>query len=207
MERASAHSRSILGKSTLDMKRRVDWLLVALLAASLMGNAYLLGERGARQTTIDRVSDPLPAQRAAVGDVLPPISGLLVDGTSVQVDYAGVKPTVLYYFTASCIWCARNAESVRALAATIGPNYRFVAVTTAGASVTESVAKGVPPQAVVGGVSGPQLRAAGLTVTPMTLVVEPGGKIRNAWAGAFTGNTHREIEATFGIKLPLVMPQ
>src|SRR5579872_4591467 len=39
-----------------------------------------------------------------------------MNGKAATIDFGGSKPTIIYVFRPSCVWCRRNSESVNSLA-------------------------------------------------------------------------------------------
>jgi peroxiredoxin len=134
------------------------------------------------------------------GDSVPALSGTLLSGDPVRVAFE--RPTVLYFFSPSCGWCERNFDNVATIANQSGKSYDFIAVATDDNGLDTYVSerhlkwrivKDVPAQVRT------QYRVAG---TPTTIVVAPGGKVSNAWAGAYVGESAKEVEHAFQVTLP-----
>src|SRR5262245_33290440 len=69
-----------------------------------------------------------PVVPAVVGTSVPALSGRSLQQTPLRIDYE--QPTVVYYFSPTCAWCARNWSNVKALANGIHDRYHFVGVST-----------------------------------------------------------------------------
>jgi hypothetical protein len=182
------------------VRKRLDWVLVALLGVSACLNVYLVTSRAtpAAPGKVARTSPP-PLE---VGATLPPLSGKRLDGTAVTIDYSGAVPTVIYHWSPSCLWCQRNAENIKTLTAAIAGRYRVVAVAAGPVSDAEAIKLGLSPAIVIANVSTSFLRSAHLNVTPETIVVGDDGKVTRVWTGAFSGTGRAEVEEFFSVTLP-----
>jgi peroxiredoxin len=144
---------------------------------------------------------PRPPLPYKIGETLPPFTLKTPEGQTVRVDWTGPGPTVLYVLRPDCVWCARNLASLRALrgAAT---SYRFIGVSLPAAGLREYLEQtqlGFPVYAVPDMKS---VRALRLNATPETIVVSPSGIIQKVWLGAYSKKVRKDVEATFGVKLP-----
>src|SRR5690349_10242991 len=124
----------------------------------------------------------------------------------VRLEFHG-RPAILYTFSPSCTWCERNLANARLLATSSAPSYAFVAVALGeeglGAYVEQrglewTIVKDVPPEVRL---------AYKMFSTPYTVVIDPSYTVLHAWRGAFGGTVARDVENSFGVKLPgLVTP-
>jgi hypothetical protein len=172
------------------MRKRFDWLLVAMLAVSVCGNVYFAGRLSASS------SQPPQPTLTAIGDTVPLVDGLRVDGTRAKVDFQDLRPTLIYYFSPTCIWCDKNAAQVKHLIEQVGDRYKVIAVAATRVTAEEATEKGLKPELVISQVPVSTLKKAHLAVTPMTLLVAPGGEVSGVWSGAFTKSTVSEILGT-----------
>jgi hypothetical protein len=97
---------------------KYDWALLALLALSLTFNILI-----AFRFTMARSNTPeVKAKRTngapalSVGSAMPPLTVHRLDGGSETITWGDpARPTLLYVFTPSCRWCARNAKNLKML--------------------------------------------------------------------------------------------
>jgi hypothetical protein len=188
------------GEPPRPAQTRYDWFLLLLLSVSLLTNVVLgLGLlRAARHAT---GSAQAARPTLAVGAPVSSIEADRVGGGRETLQFSDhSRPTVLYVFTPSCIWCARNLENLRALSRLSSAG----AIRLIGLSLDPDVADYVRRERLDFPVYVPSaaaIKALGLGVTPHTMVVA-GGQLEHAWRGAYSAAVGREIEARFGLSLP-----
>lgn len=191
--------------STPPSASRSDWFLLTLCGLSLTANVLLgigyirLSSGGA---TVGAGVSPPRASGPAVGVQLPPLEAERLGGGPESVRYAdGERPTIVYVFTPSCQWCARNLANLKALTAHAKSDYRVVGVSL-DPNVEDYVAKMKFDFPVYVNAAPEVVTAYGMGPTPQTLVVSPSGKVLKSWIGAYAGATEGDVEATFGLTLP-----
>lgn len=180
---------------------RYDGLLLLLLAVSLAGNllfGYLLfgSPQGAERR--QAVSSPLPT-----GTTLPPLRVQNIEGESEMIEFGDASgTTILYVFTPTCLWCARNLNNVRA----VSDRARQLGIRLVGLSLDSNVQHYVEserfPFSVFVLPDDATREAYGLGVTPQTFVISPGGVLVKEWRGAFAGEIGKEVEEWLGTRLP-----
>lgn len=165
----------------------------AVLAVALL-TGLLLDQRW--QATHPHLAQPLKR-----GEHLRAVLLEGLDHGSVPITWsADGRPTVLYVFSPSCVWCKRNIEAAKALARGSSPSYRFIGVSLTLDGLGEYLGKvnlGFPVY-----VAGPAAAALKLKATPETIIVSPGGVVVKVWLGAYMEGTLADVERTFGVKLP-----
>lgn len=98
-----------------------DWALIVLLGASLGLNVFLGSHH--------RHSRPASRPSLSLGARLPSLSAEDIAGWKTRIDWAtDSRPTLVYIFSPSCIWCARNFESMTALTEHVKENYRVIGI-------------------------------------------------------------------------------
>ncbi|MBK9167491.1 MAG: redoxin domain-containing protein [Bryobacterales bacterium] len=144
----------------------------------------------------------------AVGTHLEPLVASDLDGRQVVVDFAATEvPTVLYVFSPQCVWCERNVENIRELAAQVKGRYRFVALSTSSQSIAEYVRVRQFDFDVLINPSASVVKTYRLGPTPQTLVVAPGGRLTQNWQGAYADDMKGRIEQFFALQLPGLQEQ
>ncbi|HET8925251.1 MAG TPA: TlpA disulfide reductase family protein [Candidatus Acidoferrum sp.] len=137
------------------------------------------------------------------GTFAPPLRLKGLDGRTVELTYAdGGRPTLLYIFTPSCSWCARNLDNFKALVDKESGQYRFISLSLSEEGLAEYVARNNLSVPVYCGLSPETLATYKLGNTPQTIVVSPKGKVLQDWVGAYVGEQKSQIEAFFHITLP-----
>jgi hypothetical protein len=169
-------------------------LVPVLLIISCLGNIWQLtvrptnGDSSLRRTYPDQ----------AVGQVLPPLTVRDPAGNDNVIEYRQVtSPTVLYIFSPSCSWCERNFSRIKQLAQLNKRGFRFIAVSLVSDGLPQYIGAhplGIPTYS---NRSSASILTYGLTSTPQTLVVMPGGKLVKRWNGAYIGKLQAEIEKYF----------
>jgi peroxiredoxin len=177
---------------------------IVLLLASISLNVAL----ALRVRSFVRFQSTRAAERLVkVGTAVPPIAAKRLDGHQEVLSYDKTgQPTVLYVFTPTCIWCARNLNNLKALMDKHGAEYRFIGLSLSEEGVAQYVARnslGVP---VYSGLSPETLKTYKLGSTPQTIVISPEGKVLQDWVGAYAGPQKSEVEAFFHITLPGLIP-
>jgi hypothetical protein len=120
----------------------------------------------------------------------------------MQVFVGTSLPTVLYIFSPTCGWCARNLSNIRALAAARSSSFRFIGLSLSGPKLKDYAANtrlGFPIFEIK---SYAAIKGLPLGGTPQTLVVSPTGRVIKNWPGAFMGDQETQVEEYFGVKLP-----
>jgi hypothetical protein len=173
--------------------------LLALLGCSLSLNsivAYrLLVPRGA--------GGGYARGRLQPGTRVPAIEVTDLDGAKVQVRWSDdPRPTVLYVFSPTCIWCARNVASITKLAAAREREYRFIGLSLSAHGVRELVQSTGIVFPVYTNPPNPLVAALKLGSTPETLIVTPGGVVVRTFYGAYAGPVKQEVEAAFSVQIP-----
>jgi len=171
-----------------------SWLPVCLLGVSLGANVYL----GIKMDHPAVVS----TARIKLGDRFPVVAAETLAGNQVRLGWASnTGQTVIYVFSPTCIWCARNLANIQALALNRGSRFRFIGVSLTKTGLHEYLAKNNLPFPIYS-IDAKTAKETKLTGTPEMIVVSREGKVERDISGAFTGPTQKEVEAAFDIHLP-----
>lgn len=174
------------------MKKLPDLFVLALLALSLAANVYLYRQL---PSTIK------PVSALARGQHVPELVGKDSVGQPLRFSYAQ-RPAILYTFSPSCIWCARNLNNARLLASATAQSYDFLAIPLDERGLDAYLAKNELHWTVVRGMSEELRKSYGLGGTPETIVIGVGGMVQNVWMGGYTATVMQDIRQTLGIQLP-----
>jgi len=177
-----------------------SWLPVGVLGLSLAINVYL-GYR----------LDATPAVRTVAhvkaGESFPRLSAEGPRGERVNIDWpSSGNETVLYIFSPSCIWCARNLNNIKAIVAARGLSYRFIGVSLTRTGLPEYLAKNSLPFPVYS-IDAATAKTAKLGGTPETIVISRDGRVQRDISGAFTGISQQQAESLFKLHLPGLIVQ
>jgi len=173
---------------------------LAALALSLGVNVYL-------GLVIVRPKGGPSAHSMSVGAAFPALTLHDLSGKEVRVVWPSSdnKPTVIYIFSPTCIWCQRNLENFKAMGDPARSEYRFLPISLTSSGLSRYVQKYglvfpvfAEPVAAQGG-------AFAYSGTPETLVISPNGTVKRVWRGAFTGSVKSEVESYLGLRLPGVI--
>lgn len=112
------------------------------------------------------------------------------------------KPTVIYVFSPSCVWCERNASAVRSLAAQAPGRYTLVGLSLSSEGLSEFISKHRMDFPVYKDLADPLVKLYAIGMTPEVLVLRPDGRLVARWRGAFfRGDTKALIERFFSVKI------
>ena len=105
------------------------------------------------------------------------------------------RPTVLYAFTPTCVWCERNLNNARALAQKVSPTAEFVGIALQSAALDEYVARAqLEDWTILTDLDDATKEAFGLGNTPQTIVVDVGGRVKHVWTGAYIGSVADQVK-------------
>lgn len=173
--------------------------VLALLVASVSMNV-ILAHKLRQVKPVARMTAEPPLQS---GVTVPPFDAIDLRGQSRRVAYSEVsQPTVLYIFTPSCSWCARNLDNLRELTSRRSSEYRFIGVSLTKDGLNEYVTAQGLKIPILHGLSDEIRKTYKLGATPQTIVVSPNGEVMKDWVGAFGGPQKSDIESYFRITLP-----
>jgi len=138
-----------------------------------------------------------------VGAIVPPITAKRADGKIETIAYSSSdRPTVLYVFTPSCIWCERNLDNIKQLAKLKDEEYRFVGLSLSDRALSSYLATTGLALPTYTNLSKDAVEAYKLHGTPQTIVVSPQGRVIQNWMGAYIGDKKSQVESFFGVSLP-----
>jgi len=181
----------------MNKDKRYGLALSLLLLASVSVN-FILARKLNRLTVLSRLDGALE-----IGASAPPLKVSDLSGRLTQINILGQsKPTVLYVFTPSCIWCRRNESSIKYLADHAGQQYRFIALSLTHVGLPEYVRKHELGFPIFCDPDDQTLSVYKLSSTPEMLVVSLRGNVLKNWVGAFAGRTQTEINNFFSVNLP-----
>jgi hypothetical protein len=183
--------------------KRFDRFLVLLLAGSLALNVYL----GWCLKKSNNASAP-PALKLTANDTVESFLASNLEGKFERIEFTSTgRPTVLYIFTPTCHWCARNKGNISALVQNSGDKFRFLGVSLAQNGLSEYVRKNSVGCPTYTNLTPDTINELGLGNTPQTIVVSSEGRVLKNWSGAYGGKMQREIEEYFQVTLPGLLPE
>ncbi len=180
---------------------RADWFVLALLAVSLAVNV-ILGFAVMRMAGAAGQSAGAQASGPSVGSTLPPFSAERFGGQREQIAFSSERrPTLIYVFSPTCAWCARNLDNLKTVLSAAGSTHRVIGLSLS-PDVEDYVKETQLAFPVYVNPSKDMFEAYGLGPTPLTLVVSPEGRVVKSWVGAYAGAMRKEVESYFGVQLP-----
>lgn len=181
-------------------RSRDTWFMFAFLGVCVYCVMLLRGLRESRPTEASSV--------LTVGQKLSNLSVTDSSGHAARVAWgADTRSSLVYIFREGCVWCSRNMANIRSLAAAAEPRYRIVGLALSDMQLRDYVTQNkltLPVYEDAKNADGTPFEADG---TPETLIVSPSGVIRQRWLGAYAGDTEKQIEQVFQIRLPGLSPE
>lgn len=180
--------------------RRYEIALLAIVLISIALNLLLSRQVVRLRDTIAHLKSE---GRLAVGASLPPFQAFDLNGRTVTVAYSEEsRPTLLYVFSPSCGWCARNLPNIRHLAATVKGEYRILGISLSNQGLEKYIREAGIDFPVLTQASPDSLEAYKLGGTPQTLVISAQGTLLKNWIGAYADQVSEEVQQYFGTPLP-----
>lgn len=178
--------------------------LCAVLAASVAINVRQYDRTGRLIQKLEAVERARPLE---AGEQLPTMDGLDTQGKPVAIVPARAdRRRIVYWTSATCPWSARNEAQFRHLWRTQQSRFDIVVVAADREHVATLAGRAQAPYLIVGPPARETQDRARLSATPTTLVVDEHGKVIRTWRGAYFGDVRRQVEAFFGITLPVADP-
>jgi hypothetical protein len=143
-----------------------------------------------------------PPKPLTPGELIKPLTVRSVDNNPLTLRWDSyTSATVLYVFSPDCMWCVRNAGSVRILAEKASA-YRVIGISTTSDGLGKYLDSTGHPFPVYVLPMTSAVKMLHIIGTPETIVISSRGIVEKVWAGAYSGRIQREIQNTFGVILP-----
>ncbi len=190
--------------TTLPIMRGVYIIVVVLLIPSFLLNVLLAGK--VRSLNRSRSAE-ITRGMLTIGTIVPPITARLSSGQTQTIDFASSdRPTVLYIFTPTCLWCERNLENIKALLQAKDSEYRFIGLSLSREALAPYLVTHELHLPTYTDLEPTALDAYKVHGTPQTLVVSPQGRVIQNWTGAYVGEQKTQVEGFFHVSLPGIRP-
>ncbi len=125
-----------------------------------------------------------------------------IHGERVVIDFANDnKPTILYVFRPSCIWCQRNREALKSLVRQVSRSHRVIGLSLVTEGTPEFVREHGLDFPVYTDLPASSIALYRLGATPETILINEHGEVVQSWNGAYTGITKSAIEEVLSITL------
>lgn len=153
---------------------------------------------------LERIEAALsPPTLATVGTTVLPVNAREVDGEPIIVPIGHTrKPVVLYIFSPTCGWCARNLKNIHALSSERGGQFAFVGISLSSTGLKSYANAANLPFPLYAISTSRDVHPLVLNSTPETIVIAPNGRVVKSWMGAYVGTTQAEVQNYFDIHLP-----
>lgn len=173
-------------------------ILLALVGLLMVVNVLLIVQNLSLRSRIV----PQPVEFLGAGDAVPPLEGWSLAEDSIKLDYAsGTTPTVLLFLSPSCRFCEELLPNWQNMIGTAQANgMRVTAVVRAEESrqaVAEYLKRWEVPSLDIIFAPPETIAAYGFHATPITMVVDPGGRVQHNWIGAWNADQAAEVEEYF----------
>jgi|GEM_PF-1666297 len=186
----------------MDISKVFSRLMVAVLVLSVGLNVALAHRLQAVKSKYNAFIEARAGVRGLhikTLEVEDPVAG----GTSTPIDLSGPTPVVMYVFSPSCGWCAKNLNNIKALSSSLQQQNkaRVIGLTLSTEGLKEYMTDSHLDFPVYTRLSDAQKLSLNMGSTPQTLVFANGTVLRD-WHGAYSGKMGSEIENVFHVKLP-----
>ena len=183
------------------MLQKKQPLLFAM--ASLLGLSLAINIFQARYIYKSQVSDEMSNSRgpAKPGTKLSPLEVADISGGLTRIEYKKRKPTILYIFQPSCVWCKRNAQAVNLLSSRTTAKYDMVGLSLHDEGLSEFISQHRVGFPIYKATVNSNLDAYGFEATPETVVIAPDSSVIRSWNGAYLDANQAETEKFFGTSL------
>ena len=179
---------------SLSTTRRVasSWMIAAVCATSLTINVL--------QAQRLRAIALAGGHKVKIGAEVQPLTVIDRHRRPVKLDLEGDRPTILYYFSATCKWCSLNWPALQELERTTRGRWRLVAITR------DTEIPDIGSIEMYGGLNSALPQKLGFTGTPYTIAIGADARVLSAWSGAYRGEIAQAIGSYFGVVLPRLLP-
>jgi len=148
---------------------------------------------------------PAPRPALVAGTALPSIEAQEVGGAPAHLKFEDdPRPTVIYVFSPTCIWCKRNLDNLKSLVGADHGRFHWVGLSTLNAGVSDYLKSNrLGFDEVLVSPSAATLAAYHIGATPETFVVGTDHRLLADWRGAYASDSIRtEVQKFFNVTLP-----
>lgn len=183
------------------MLKSANKFTVFIAAISLAMNAGFSYEVHSLRVALEH------AQSLTVGTRLTSLAVTDDHNKSVTLNFDGAdRPTVIYVFSPTCGWCAKNLNNVKALYRLRSSDYAFVGLSLSPRGLSEYVRQADLKMPIYSGISQNDLRRFHLGSTPQTIVISKDGVVMQSWEGAYQGSIYAEVRHFFELPTGSIRP-
>lgn len=178
----------------------IPLIFLLVLSASLAGNVYL--GRIVRSVRSTAQITHGTSQEARTHQQLGSMAVTRPDGSGTRISLRGDRPTILYVFSPSCSWCAKNFQNIQTLSVQSKDRYQFIGLSTGSHDLGDYLKTHHLSFPAYEGVSDSDLKAIDYRGTPQTVLVSSSGVVEHNWPGAYMGGTADAIQKFLNVRLP-----
>jgi hypothetical protein len=134
---------------------------------------------------------------------IPSMDAYDLQGRVRHIDFIGAngggESRVLYVFSPTCKWCAKNLANIKKLYALKHTSFEFIGVSLESDNLQQYIKSSGFPLDTVSSPSSGAVDTLHLDSTPETIVIDSSGVTRKVWTGAYRSTDCRDIEKYFQI--------
>ncbi|WP_158819369.1 redoxin family protein [Granulicella sp. S156] len=184
--------------------KKLDIITLVLLVASIAVNVLLAHQVLKLRADIQNIqSQPSSSLPSIAGTRILAMDALSLDDQPEHISFVdgsqSGKAKVLYIYSPTCGWCARNLGNITKLFDLKHNQFDFIGVSLSGEGLKAYIkSAGFPLQSVYQPSTG-AVSALHLDSTPETIVIDQSGVVRKVWVGAYTEDKCHEVEEYFHV--------
>ena len=172
--------------------------MVVLILAAVVANVLWWRVVAARTPSARALAE----EQSLVGSEAKPIVGRMASGAWTTLDFRSTKTNaILYVVSPECVWCDRNMENARALAAAVEHRYKMVGIVTSNVDASKYARDHGLDFEFVSQISADTKSSYHMAGTPQTIVIRDGRVVAN-WVGAYAQSRQKEVERFLNVSLP-----
>jgi hypothetical protein len=172
------------------------WALAALFCTSIVANAF----QGFRILTLEDILTGRAGSGAAVGARVPSFIATRLDGENERLTFGqDSRPTIVYVFSPSCIWCERNSAALTEFAANVGKRTHLIGISLLAEGTHDFVLRHQINFPVYTNIPDATASTFQLGPTPQTILVSTEARIQSVWTGVYDDRTKSSIEHALSI--------
>lgn len=181
-----------------------SFILTIMLIISVLLNVLMIQRLDKLKDLLPKPGNNAPVLITKPGTKVTPLVVKDVNGKTIAIKYNGEqKPTVLYFFSPSCTWCAYNIDNIKYLEIRIKDKYRLIGISLDRNNIDKYALKhSITFPIFISEVTPNMQETYGLIQVPQTIVITNDSKLEKSWQGAYHGKVRAEVEEYFNVKLP-----
>ncbi len=106
-----------------------------------------------------------------------------LDGSPSNLSFSDGRPTVLYVMSPGCAWCLANQETINQLASKARGSAQFIGLSLSSRGIGRFLSEHPATFSFYTVPESEDLFGLAFRVTPQTILLDEGGRVRRAWVG------------------------